>query len=141
MKTVSDFKKALQVGTQVHTIFHCEAKRDETGNVVRDPDGLPVYTDKDLGTAPITIVQTTQFAIERIWKDGTKKDSWCKYPKASECEVKENSITIFEDNDRRGRVKVLTYSIVKEDTAAAAERTKYASMTTEEQRTYTNSDR
>jgi len=113
MKTVSDFKKALQVGTQVHTIFHCEAKRVETGNVLRDPDGLPVYTDKDLGTAPITIVQTTQFAVERIWRDGTKKDSWCKFPKASECEVKENSITIFEDNDRRGRVKVLTYTILK----------------------------
>lgn len=138
MKTVSDFKKAIQVGTQLHTIFHCEAKRDDTGNVLRDPDGLPVYTDKDLGTAPVTIVQTTQFAIERTWKDGTQKDSWCKYPKASECEVKENSITIFEDNDRRGRIKVLTYTIV---TATAAERTKYAGMTTEEKRTYTNSDR
>ncbi len=34
----------------------------------------------------------------------------------------------------------LTRDQVK-DTAAAAERTKYASMTTEEQRTYTNSDR
>jgi len=112
MKTVSDFKKALQVGTQVHTIFHCEAKRDETGNVLRNPDGLPVYTDKDLGTAPITIVQTTQFAVQRNYK-GTPTDSWCKYPKASECEVKENSITIFEDNDRRGRVKVLTYTILK----------------------------
>jgi len=113
MKTVTDFKKALKVGTKLHTIYHVESKRDEAGNVIRLADGLPAYTDKDMGIAPVTIVQTTQFAVERTRTDGTKQDSWLSYPKASACEVKENSITIFEDHRDRGRIPVLTYTIVE----------------------------
>lgn len=113
MKTVSDFKKAIKVGTILHTIYHVETKRDEAGNVIRLEDGYPALTDKDLGTAPVTIVQSTQFAIERTKKDGTKADSWMQYPKASLSQVNGNSITIFEeDYYHRGRTAILTYTIV-----------------------------
>ncbi len=113
MRTVTDFKKSIHVGTKLHTIYHCETQKDEQGNVMRDPQGQVIYTNKDLGEAPVTIIQSTQFAVERIKKDGTKADSWCKFPKASESEVKDNSITIFELCDRRGRLPVLTYTLIE----------------------------
>jgi len=112
MKTVADFKRALKVGTKVHGVYHAGSKLDESGKVIRLADGLPEYTDTDLGDSEITIVQSTQFAIKRVWGDGVTRDSWCKFPKASECEIKENSITIYEQNDRRGRVPILTYTIL-----------------------------
>ena len=114
MKTVSDFKKALKVGTKLHTIYHVESKRDEAGNVIRLADGLPAYTDKDMGIAPVTVVQTTQFAVERTKTDGSKANSWMQYPKASLSQVNGNSITIFEeDYYHRGRTAILTYTIVE----------------------------
>lgn len=112
MKTIADFKRALKPGVSLHTIYHCESKRDEQGNVIRLADGLPDFTDKDMGTAPVSIVQSTQFAVSRTMKDGSQRDSWLSYPKASQAEIKENSITIFEEHRDRGRVKVLTYTIL-----------------------------
>lgn len=112
MKTVADFKRAIQVGTEIGTIYHAEAKRDELGNVVRLADGLPEYTDKDLGDSVVTIVQATQFAVKRVWKDGTIKDSWCAFPKASLSRINNKSITILESSDRRGLIPILTYTLL-----------------------------
>jgi len=110
MKTLADFKRLIKVGAILHTIYHVESKRDESGKVIYAPDGLPEYVDKDMGEAPVSIVQSTQFAVERIVK-GEKRDSWLTYPKASDCKVNDNSITIFEDSDTRGRIPVLTYTV------------------------------
>lgn len=112
MKSVADFKRALAVGVPLHTVYHVEPKRDPQQRVIRASDGLPEYTDKDMGIAQVSVVQSASFALARKRTDGTMADSWLSYPKASDCEFHGNSVTIFETCDRRGRVKVLTYTFV-----------------------------
>jgi hypothetical protein len=113
MKTVADFKRAIQVGVMVHTIYHRENKRNESGQVIRLDDGYPEYTDKDMGVAPISIVQSTQFAVRRTRADGSVGDSWCAFPKASQSSFNGNSITISEDTGTpRGIYPILTYAII-----------------------------
>jgi hypothetical protein len=113
MKTVADFKRALKPGVILHTISHRESKRDEQGNVIRAEDGLPVFTDRDMGNTTVSIVQSTQFAVKRTRTDGTTQDSWCAYPKASQVKIEGNSITILEDCRERGMQPILTYTIVE----------------------------
>lgn len=113
LKSVADFKRALQVGTLLHTVNHTASKLDPaTGFVVYKPDGLPEATDQDMGVAPVSIVKATQFAVQRKRKDGSVFDSYCPYPAASLAQLNDNSITLFEDCDRRGRIPVLTYTIL-----------------------------
>lgn len=112
MKTVADFKRAIQPGVLLHTVYHVEPLRGEDGKVIYNTDGYPEYTNKDMGEAPVTIVQSTQFAVQRVMK-GEKRDSWCAFPKASESKVNGDSITMFEDHSKRGSIPVLTYTIVK----------------------------
>jgi hypothetical protein len=47
-------------------------------------------------------------------KDGTEVDSWCSYPKASESEIKDNAITIYETDIYDVKSAVLTYSILND---------------------------
>lgn len=112
MKTLTDFKKALKPGVLLGTIWHCDTLKNEAGQVTRGADGLPIYQDKILDPAPVSIVQSTQFAVERIKTDGTKANSYCTFPKAADCEIEGDTVTIYENNDRRGRIKILTYTIL-----------------------------
>lgn len=107
MKTIADFKRAIKVGTKLHTVYHVESKKDSEGKVIYLPDGLPEYTDKDLGVSEVSISQSTQFAVKR-----NERNSYCSFPKSSEVSFNGNSITIYEDHNRRGRVPVLTYTII-----------------------------
>lgn len=109
MKTVADFKRALKVGTQMHTIYHKEfSHRDESGKVF--------YKDKDLGTRPVSIVQSTQFALLTTRTDGKQVSSYCNFPKATECQIEGNTIVIFVDQGRgEGQQKVLTYTILQDE--------------------------
>ena len=105
IKTVADFKRLIQIGAKVACIFHMErAGRDDKGNVF--------YKDLDRGEREVTIRQTNSFAL-KTWKESEGKfiDSWCSYPKASEVIIKDNKITMLEE-DREGNKKpVLTYWI------------------------------
>ena len=136
INTLSDFKKLLTIGKNVHCIFNQEFNgRDENKNCI--------YKDADKGVRKVTIKQTNSFALETIKKEpiaakGMYKDeaginhfneyetkivdSWCAYPKASECIIKDNQLTILQENrryiDLQGNFKmkmlpVLTYSILK----------------------------
>lgn len=59
MKTIADFKRAMKVGTKVHTVYHVESKKDNEGKVIYLPDGLPEFTNKDMGESEVSISQST----------------------------------------------------------------------------------
>ena len=105
INTVADFKRLLQIGAKVACIFHMErAGRDEAGNVF--------YKDLDRGEREVTIKQTNSFAL-KTWQEGKGKfvDSWCSYPKASEVIIKDNKITMLEQDREGNKIPVLTYWI------------------------------
>ena len=97
MKTLADFKKVVQVGAKLQTIYH----RNFIG---RTEDGTPIYGDRDMGVREVSIKQTTQFAMKTIKNDGTITDSWMQFGKASDCKVNDKSITLYCDGE-----KLLTY--------------------------------
>lgn len=109
MKTIAEFKRALSVGTLVHTTHHQTSKRDpETGKIV--------FSDTDMGTRPVSVLKSTQvgFLTER----GTV--SWLQWPKASECIIEGNQMTVLgpdwrtDQGHERGNeplIKLLTYTI------------------------------
>ena len=93
MKNISQFKKALKVGVMLKATHHTTFNgRDEKGKVI--------YKDSDLGTRKVSIVQTNSFACSTTKSDGEIVDSWCAYPKASECVFKDGELTIMEKDTR-----------------------------------------
>jgi len=108
MKTLTDFKNAIQVGAMIKTTHHMKfAGRDEEGKVI--------YQSEEMDPAPVSIKQTTQFAVKRTRKDGTQADSWMQYGKASECKVEGNKITFYVEDGRdmeKKMIPLLTYEIV-----------------------------
>ena len=111
MKTLSDFKKRLKVGVLLSTIFHHEFNG-------RDEKGEPKFKDKDLGIRPVSIVQSNSFALKTKKADGSETNSWCAYPKASNCKIlDENTIQILEEDYRvregeKPLIPILTYKFV-----------------------------
>lgn len=106
MKTVSDFKKRLNVGVKLQATHHLTfSHRDENGKVI--------YKDKDLGIREVSIVQSNSFALKTPREVGVFVDSWCAYPKASECTfIDENTIQIFETDRDNVKFPVLTYKFI-----------------------------
>lgn len=109
--SLAEFKRNLKVGKKLHAINHVTfAGREEDGRVI--------YKDQDLGVRPISIVQSNSFACKTVKSDGTEVDSWCGYPKASECIVTGNKLVILEEDGRhpkredQGQIPVLTYEFV-----------------------------
>ena len=106
MKTIADFKRALQIGKKVHAINHMTfAGRDEKANAV--------YTDKDLGVREVSIVQSNSFAFKTVRATGEVVNSWCNYPKSKEIVYNhEKSITIFEEQRNGKMIPILTYTFI-----------------------------
>lgn len=109
MKTLTDFKNAIRVGTMIKTTHHQKsAGRDEQGKLI--------LVSEEMEPAPVSIKQTTQFAVSRTMKDGSQRDSWMQYGKASECKIEGNKITFFAEDFRAPEVKtlipLLTYELI-----------------------------
>lgn len=111
MNTLSDFKKALHPGVKLNTIWHNRfAGRDEQGNII--------HTDEDCGIREVSIVQSNSFAFKHTKSDGKVVDSWCSYPKASECRITSPDTIVILEPDYRVRIgtqpliPVLTYQFV-----------------------------
>lgn len=106
MKTLADFKKRLIVGQKLQTTHHLTfAGRNEQNQ--------PIFTNKDLGVRPVSIVQSNSFALKTVNKDGKEVDSWCSYPKAKECVFKDdNTLTILEEQRNGKLIPVLTYQFI-----------------------------
>lgn len=102
MKTLADFKRQLKVGVKLAAIYH----KHFAG---RTEEGKPVWTDKDLGTREVSIVQSNSFALKTPQTDGTFRDSWCHFPKAKECKINNDSVVIYEEDG----LPVLTYRFVE----------------------------
>ena len=107
---LSQFKKALKVGALLNCTWH-------TKFAGRREDGSPIWTDEERPVREVSIVQTNSFALRTVKADGTIVDSWCAYPKASECEFVDNKCIIYEEDrlNNVARRKVLTYSFVEND--------------------------
>lgn len=111
MNTVAEFKRALKPGVMIGTIAH------QKKFIGRNEKQVPMYEPEELKPAKVSIVQSTQFAVEREMKDGTKRDSWCKFPKASQSIFKDGRVTILEEDLRTGSdtqgqlIPILTYWI------------------------------
>lgn len=91
MKSLADFKRNLKIGTKLHCIYH----QDFAG---RDNNQQPIYKDLDKGIRKVSIKQTNSFSL---LDEKRGVDVWCNFPKAKDCIIKDNSITILE-KDLRG---------------------------------------
>ncbi len=110
IKTVSDFKKALQIGVMLHCTHHQKS-------IGRDEKGYTIYASVDMGVRPVSIKQSNSFALKTVRTDGKEVDSWCSYPKASQCIIKDNAVTILEEDcrvreDIRPLIPILTYTFI-----------------------------
>lgn len=96
IKTLADFKKAIELGIKVHCTRHnVFAGRDEKNNIL--------YKDEDLGIREISIKQTNAFALKTTRSDNTVVDSWCHYPKASNVKIENNKVVMLEVDLRDGQ--------------------------------------
>lgn len=106
MQTLSDFKRAIKIGTKLHCVYH----RKYNG---RNPDGTINYTTEDKGIREVSIVQTNAFTLKTIKSDGKVVDSWLSFPKATECKITfPDTIVIFETDRNNKTYPVLTYHLV-----------------------------
>lgn len=91
ISSLSQFKKALAVGVKVHCIHA------KTG---------------DMGIRPVARVQSNAFTLSTEI-NGETKESWCHFPKASECTFESGSIVI--NWEVGGKLQpILTYSILEQ---------------------------
>lgn len=109
MQTLTDFKKAVQIGVKLKMTHHQKfAGRDETGKVL--------FKDEETEPREVSRKQTTQFALKTTRTDGTTVDSWMQFGKASECKIEGNKITFYQEDwrQREGKpelIKLMTYEI------------------------------
>ena len=106
MKNVSEFKRELKIGRLLNCTYHQEFNG-------RDEDGKVIYKDLVREPREISIIQSNSFALKTKKKDGTFTDSWCNYPKASECVFENGVCTIMcEDyrDENKKLIPILSYS-------------------------------
>lgn len=90
MKTLSDFKKRIQVGVKVHTVN---------------------FNYGDFGIREITVKQSNGFAVA-THRDGKIVNSWCHFPKASDLEIVDaDTVIIFWEVAGR-REAILQYRFI-----------------------------
>ncbi len=92
-KSVSEFKKVLAIGDRLHAVNH-------TKLVGYDDNKKPIYGDFDMGIREVSIKQSNSFALKTVRSDGKVVDSWCSYPKASDCKIENNVLVIYEKDTR-----------------------------------------
>jgi len=92
MKTISDFKRRVTVGTKMYTELYW-ADNDGTLNLVQINEDISV-----------SIVQSNSFAL-KTWreKDQSFRDSWCEWPKKDQFSVIDTD-TIQVDIKDRGMI-------------------------------------
>ena len=74
MKTIADFKRAIQVGTKLHCVHH----QSFAG---RDDNGLYLFKDEDKGTREVSVRQSSQFALRTKQSNGVFSDYYNNFPK------------------------------------------------------------
>lgn len=107
----AQFKQIIEVGITIHSIYHMT-------NGAKGEEGKPIFEDGELQVREVSIKQTNAFAC-KTWQSSKNKfvDSWLHYPKASDCEIKDNRLTIYtsttywnnQNQKREIRVPMITY--------------------------------
>lgn len=110
MKTLADFKRRLKVGTKLHCTYHQAFNG-------RNKEGLYLFKDEDKGTREVSVKQSNSFACKTERTDGEIVDSWCEFPKASECKIlDQDTIVIYNEdfrvNENAPLIPILTYKFV-----------------------------
>ena len=86
MRTLADFKKAMQLGTSWHAYNH--------------------LSKCDMGVRVVSKAQSNRFAFRTT----RNTDSWCEFPKANDIEfVDVNTVNIYERNAETKNL-MLTYT-------------------------------
>lgn len=103
IQNLSQFKKALTLGSKWHCVYHLAFDH-------REPDGKVVYKDEDKGIREVKVVQSNAVAFE---VPGKTEPSWLWFGKASEWKF-ENNQAIFFTFDTSAQqwpaAKTLTYT-------------------------------
>lgn len=89
-KTLAEFKRIIEVGDLLET-YHF---------------GNSFMPAKSLGIRPVSVKQTNALAF----KTERGSDSWIQYPKAGNCEVKDNTLFVLNEETR---VPLLSYKFVE----------------------------
>jgi hypothetical protein len=107
----AQFKQIIQVGMTIHSVYHMM-------NGTKGEEGKPVFEDGEPQIREVSIKQTNAFAL-KTWQFSKKKwvDSWFHYPKATDCEIKDNKIMFYtttsyytEQNQKKElRIPMITY--------------------------------
>ena len=82
-KTITEFKRILEVGDKL--------------NIVR--------RGKDLGVLTVTKAQSGSFAVGIQKEGGWVQNSWLDYPKAANCQIKNNALIIADSWIMKGDTK------------------------------------
>jgi hypothetical protein len=92
MKTLADFKRALQPGTKWEGYNH--------------------YYKSSFGVREIASAMSTKFGFKHIRDDGTMTVSWCDYPKAGDISFKEDGTVNIYKQWQGERQLLLSYKQV-----------------------------
>lgn len=95
ISNLSQFKKALQVGTNVLISIHPHPTNPDQSDFIKP-------------ARPVSVVQTNSFCIEN--------GGWLTFPKAANCEFSEAGMSIFfEDKiNSKPRQKTMTIKIINQ---------------------------
>lgn len=123
IKTLADFKRAIKMGTKIGCIHHQHFNGF-------DEQKKAVYKEMIHPVREVSIVQTNTFALKTTRSDNKVVDSYCEFPKAKNCKIENNKITILEkdmrqfkggivregnpDYDSLPEIPILTYWVIAE---------------------------
>lgn len=92
LKTLADFKRAMRPGIRLHTINH--------------------NTGRDMGIREVSRTNSQHFALKTEKHDGTWEHSYCRWPKAADCQISADAVVILSPSTR---TPVLTYTFVSQE--------------------------
>lgn len=103
----AEFKRIIEVGMKIHSVYHMMNGR-------KGEEGKPIFEDGEPQIREVSIKQTNAFAC-KTWQPSRKQwvDSWFHYPKAADCEVKDNKLlvytmnTYYDNQDKKHEVRTL----------------------------------
>lgn len=104
MHNLAGFKRRVKLGVKMKTIRH------QGVFVGRDENGKAQYMPVEIEPREVSIVQSNAFALKTRKSDGSYVDSWCHFPKASECYFRGGVIDIKEEET--SEKLILSYSFV-----------------------------
>lgn len=93
MKNLSDFKRALTLGSKWETIRHLGIFKG------KDSNNKPIYEPINIGIREVSVIRSYAVAFKTLQPDGTYIDSYLVLPKAKDCKfINEKEVEIYQNN-------------------------------------------